>query len=419
VSIELNKRYREELMGLSHRMQEIISDTEKAGEWSAEQRTNFDAASGRATELEHKITELEADLARSARLTELNSVDYGKVLRAGSISETPEDNSEKRAAEYERTFGSYIRNGLDNLSGEQRQLLLENRAVGPGQVTATNTAGGYLIPPGYRAVMTEAMVAFGGLYNHANVITTSTGNPLQWPSNDDTSNVGAILEEANVVPAGSATIGTNTIGAYMYTSKLVLVSLQLLQDSAFDLDTWLPRKLGQRLGRAQSTHFITGNGTTQPEGIATNSTNGVTAASAALTYDNLIDLEHSVDPAYRASGTCRFLFNDSTLGVLRKLKDTQGRPLWLPVPVPGMPATINGVQYTIDQGVASVAATNKSVFFGDFHAGYIVRQVLDMQMARLSERYADLLQVGFFGFTRLDAKKDDPRAVRSLVHSAT
>src|SRR5690606_3555326 len=126
--------------------------------------------------------------------------------------------------------------------------------------------------------------------------------------------------------------------------------------------------------------------------------------------------EHSVDPAYRAGGNCRFVFNDATLAELRKLKDEEGRPLWLPVPVPGMPATINGNPYTIDQSMPTVSAsgTGVSVLFGDFRAGYVVRQSLDVQMVRLAERYADFLQVGFFGFARLDAVPDDASAVRGL-----
>jgi len=405
------KRKVEEQNKLFNRMQEIQRVAEEeARDWTAEERTNWDSANA-------KIDEVSSDIERLERAQHLDSVDYSQVVRAGSVAETPEDSDEKRTAKYERAFGQYLRSGMEGIGREERQLLMEKRTSGDGvQFAGTNSLGGYLIPPGYRAVMTEAMKAFGGLYNYANVITTSTGNPLQWPSNDDTGNVGEIVGENTPVGTQELTIGTNTIGAYMYSSKMVKVSLQLLQDSAFDLDTFLPRKLGERIGRIQSTHFITGNGTTQPEGIATNSTNGVTAAASALSYDNLIDLEHSIDPAYRASGRCRFLFNDSTLSVIRKLKDTQGRPLWLPVPVPGMPATVNGVSYSIDQGVASVGTTNKSVLFGDFHAGYIVRQVLDMQMARLSERFAELLQVAYFGFMRLDAKKDDTRAVRSLVH---
>lgn len=395
------------------RMQEIARVAEdEHRDWTAEERTNWDAA-------DVEITTVSADIERLERMANLGEVDYSQA-RQGTGADTPDDTPEDRAAEYEAAFSHFTRSGLDRLSPEHRQLMLANavdeRAVGPGQVVATPTLGGYLVPPGYRAVMTEALKAYGGMLNLANVITTSTGNPLQWPTNDDTGNVGAILEEANVVPQQNVVFGTKTLGAYMYTSKLVLVSYQLLQDSAFDLDNWLPGKLGERIGRALAAHFISGTGSAQPEGILTAAVTGATGATATtITYDNIIDLEHSIDPAYRAGGNIRFVFNDATLALLRKLKDTTGRPLWLPVPVPGMPSTLNGIGYTIDQAMPNVATGQKSVLFGDFKAGFLIRQVLDVQMARLAERYADFLQVGFFAFARYDSEPDAPGAVRCLI----
>jgi HK97 family phage major capsid protein len=396
------------------RMQEIQRAAEQQDDWTAEQRQNWDAADA-------ELTEVSGDIERLNRAAELEQVDYRQVADARTTEEQPErPAAEQREQEYERTFGQFMRGGLDRLSLDQRDLLMRNFVESRAQNTGTNSAGGYLIPPGYRTVMSEAMKAFGGLLNYANVITTSEGNPLQWPTNDDTSNVGAILAENTAVTAGDVTFGSRTLGAYTYTSNLVLVSLQLLQDSAFDLDTWLPRKLGERIGRIVATHLVSGTGTGQPTGVTTGVTTGSTGTgTTAISYDNLVDLEHSIDPAYRAGGNCRFIFNDATLAVLRKLKDSDGRPLWQPVPVPGMPATINGLPYAIDQGMPSPGASEKSILFGDFKAGLIVRQVLDTQMVRLAERYMDALQVGFFAFSRLDAKPDDPRAVRAFVHAAS
>lgn len=414
---DLLKRKIEEQNRLFNTMQEIQSRSEDDNrDWTAEERTNWDAANA-------DLDVVCGDIERIQSLAARDSVDRSQTIRAGvsddGPAETPEARNAAELVRYEDAFRSYIRHGHGRLSDEQRNLM-EMRASTDPQATTPGNVGGYLIPPGYRETMTEALKAYGGLYNHANVIHTSTGNPLQWPSNDDTSNKGAILAENSVVPVNQVLFGTKSIGAYTYTSNRVMVSLQLLQDSAFDLDTFLPRKLGERLGRITADHFITGDGSTQPEGILTNASTGVTAASGTggsqLTYDNLIDLEHSIDPAYRAIGNTRFLFNDKTLAVIRKIKDTQGRPLWLPVPVPGMVSTVNGVPYTIDQSMPDVGAGAKSVAYGDFNAGYIVRQVLDIHFMRLAERWADFLQVGFFAFLRLDAKVDDARAYKVLVN---
>jgi HK97 family phage major capsid protein len=401
-----------------NRMQDLQTRSESETGWTDEDRSNWDAA-------EKDLTTVSADIDRFERAAKLEKVDYSQVVetRGGGDVETPEQMEEKRAEQYSRAFGTYLRHGMERLDTEERQLLLQNQASPElrAQGVGTTTAGGFLVPPGYRTVLSEVLKAYGGLLNYANVITTSTGNPLQWPTNDDTSNVGAILSENSQVTELAVTLGSRTLGAYVYTSRLVLVSLQLLQDSAFNLDSWLPKKLGQRLGRGIAAHLISGTGSGQPMGIATNPTigkTGLTGQTLTVIYDDLIDLEHSIDPAYRGPN-CRYLMSDSTLKVIRKLKDTQGRPLWVPVPAPGFPPQINGWSYAIDQGMAVPGANAISILFGDFELGYIVRQVMDVQMVRLTERYADFLQVGFFGFQRLDAAPDDPNAVKAYKHSAT
>lgn len=410
----------EEQNKLWTRMQDIQRAAEEDGrDWTAEERTNWDAANER-------LDVVSGDIDRLERSAKLESADYFRDNPGGATGEveTPEQVEEKRAKKYERAFGTYLRHGLERLEHEERQLLLQNQASPElrAQGVGTTTAGGFLVPPGYRTVLSETLKAYGGLINYANVIHTSTGNPLQWPTNDDTGNVGAILaENTSIGSSVDVTLGSRTLGAYVYTSKLVLVSLQLLQDSAFDLDTWLPKKLGQRLGRAVAAHLIAGTGTGQPTGITTNVTTGktgLTGQTLTVIYDDLVDLEHSIDPAYRGPN-CRYCMNDASLKVIRKLKDTTGRPLWVPVPAPGFPSTVNGWPYFIDQGMPVMAANAKSILFGDFNLGFIVRQVLDVQMVRLTERYMDFLQVGFFGFQRLDAAPDDPAAVKAYVNSAT
>lgn len=400
---------------LWNRMQELrrVSEDEKR-DWTAEERTNYDAA-------EVELVQVSEDIERLERAAKLEKVDYRDAeAAAAEVEKRPSD--EQRAAAYGEAFGLYMRGGMERLDGEQKRMLQANQSEIRAQGIATGAAGGFLVPPGFRQTMQETMLAFGGIINHANVISTSSGQPLQWPTNNDTGNAGAILAENTAMTQQDVTIGTRTLGAYVYTSKLVLVSYQLLDDSAFNLDTWLPGKLGERIGRATATHLVSGTGTAQPEGIATNATAGKTGATGqtlTVTYDDLIDLEHSIDPAYRVSTKTRYVMNDATLKVIRKLKDTQNRPLWVPVPTVGMAATINGWPYTIDQAMPAPAANAKSILFGDFNAGFIVRQVQDVQMVRMSERFADALQVGFFGFSRLDAKPDDGSAVRAYVHSAT
>jgi HK97 family phage major capsid protein len=415
------KRKVEEQNKLFNRMQEIqrVAEEEER-DWTAEERTNWDAANTR-------IDEVSADIERLERQAKRDAPSYeGAIQATGSDNpeETPEERATKRGEAYQRAFSDYLVRGIGEMDVEQRRILArgwqadsETRALGE----SSNTAGGYTVPPGFRNVMSETLKAYGGLLNVCNVITTDTGNPLQWPTNNDTGNVGSLLSENTQISALDMTFGTRTMNAWKYTSGLVLVSWELLNDSAFDLAGWLPGMLGTRIGRAVAAHLVAGSGSSQPTGVTNGITigkTGLTGQTATVIYDDLVDLEHSIDPAYR-NGNVRYVMNDTTLRVLRKLKDTQGRPLWVPVPTVGFPATLNGIPYTIDQGMPTMAANAVSILFGDFHAGYIVRQVHDVQLIRLNERYADFQQVGFFGYSRLDGRPNDPAAIAAYKNSAT
>lgn len=394
--------------------------SQREAEWDAAERETWDKN-------EIRLREVSKDIERLERHAKTEAIDYSKIVNTGTPDEgrgTPEAEVEarelQRTKDYGKAFTSYVRGGLERVSNEERTLLLQNE--GPelrAQGIATTAAGGFLVPPGFRTVLSETMKAYGGLMNHANIITTSTGQPLQWPSNDDTGNVGSILTENTQVTNLDMTLGSRTINAYVYTSRLVLVSLQLIQDSAFDIENWLPKKLGQRLGRAVAAHLVAGTGTAQPTGILTNAIvgkQGANGQTVSIIYDDLVDLEHSVDPAYRDNAI--YVMSDQMLKVLRKLKDTTGRPLWAPIPAPGFPATLNGWPYYIDNSMPVPGASNKTIIFGNLNLGYLVRQVLDMQMVRFGERYMDFLQVGLLGFMRLDAQLDDPSAIRVYQHSA-
>jgi HK97 family phage major capsid protein len=410
--MDRHNRLVEERQKLWDRMQEIQRSAEAEDrDWTAEERTNWDKANTRLDEVCGDIERLE----RNARLA---ATDYTAVEAPAEERVEP---VEDRAGQYAEAFGAYIRHGMSGLDQAQQRMLQANysspeeRAQGAG----VDAAGGYLVPEEFRNMMTEAIEQFGGILNLANVITTSSGGPLTWPSNDDTGNVGAILGENTQIGEQDLTFGQTQIGAYTYTSKLVRVSWQLLQDSAFQLEPYLARKLGERIGRAAAAHFVSGTGTGQPEGLVAGATAGVTgavSATPAITYDNLVDLEHSIDPGYRENA--RYVLSDGALKILRKLKDADGRPIWQPVPAAGFPSTINGFPYTIDNSMAAPAAEEASILFGDIRAGYLVRRVLGIQLVTLKERYADFLQNGFFAYSRLDAMVDNAAAVRTFVHGA-
>lgn len=324
-------------------------------------------------------------------------------------------------AQYRKAFDTWMRKGISHLDAEQRQLLETNfRAL----QTDTGGAGGYTVPEGFWAKVTETMKYFGGSRQVAEIVPTSAGNPLPWPTNDDTGNTGEILDEGTAVSEQDLVFGQKTLGAYTATSKMVRVSNLLLQDTGVDLEGFLARRLGERIGRIQNTRLTTGTGASQPQGIITGATTGKTTAGAtAILYDELVDLIHSVDAAYRASGRCRFMLNDLILAYVRKIRDDSGgagvgRPIWEPSVQAGVPDTLLGYGYTVNNDMAStVATTNKTMAFGDFTAGYVVRVVSGGTMRRLEERYAEYLQTGFFGYERFDGLVQDASAYKLLVQA--
>nr|WP_218008036.1 phage major capsid protein [Herbidospora sakaeratensis] len=397
-----------------NRMQELRRGMDDR-DLTAEERQNWDEA-------EARLTVVSSDIERLQRAAQLDTVDRSQVIVAGGGQDGDQrGNDADRQERYSEAFYGFIRRGLDRLTPEQRELLAANFGEVRAQGVGVDSAGGYLVPEGFRNKMTETLVAFGGLMGQVSEIVTGTGNDLPWPTNDDTANIGAILGENTQISEQDLTIGQRKLGAHIYTSKLVRVSLALLQDNQFNLEAWLPTKLGTRIGRAVAAHLCTGTGVGQPEGITVGGTVGKTgavSATAVITYDDTIDLEHSVNSAYREGGNAKYVFADSMLKLLRKLKDGEGRPIWVPVPTAGFPATINGWSYTVDDGMPAPAPGAKSIAFGDFRQGYVARRVLDVQLQILRERYADYLQVGFHGFARLDGRVDDAAAFRLFQHGA-
>jgi HK97 family phage major capsid protein len=344
---------------------------------------------------------------------------------AESVAPTQRDDVDPEAGEYRQAFNAMLRRGVGRLSADQQSVLergfgeIDTRALS----SVTDAAGGYTVPDEFSNRLVETMKAYGGLLGIVDVLTTASGTDLLWPTNDDTANEGAILDENTQISEQDVAFGQGKLKAYTYTSKLIRVPLQLLQDSAIDIEAFLARRIGERIGRAVAGHIATGAGTTQPVGVA-NATvgfgvgvTGATGNTTTVTYDSLVDLEHSVDPAYR--GSAQYAMNDLTLAAIRKLKDSQNRPLWVPSVAGGVPSTINGRPYTIDNKLPAPAANAKSILFGDFKTGYIARRVSGAQVLRLSERYADFLQVGFFGFARWDGVIQDAAAVKAYKHSAT
>jgi len=397
------KKLREKRVTLADQAKALLDTAEKESrDLNAEETVSFDKIHGEIEELRGQVERIERQEKLDSELTESRGTKTTREDRRGGQYETADgDVAVVRAARIEaenRAFDSYLRNGFTDMTPEHRQVMAERRA----QSVGTNSAGGFTVAPAFYDVLTTALKAFGGMRQASTVITSATGATMPMPTENDVTNVGAILGENTQVTEQDVAFGVVNIGAFMYTSKSILVPLQLLQDSAFDLNAYLVQRLSERIGRIQNTHFTTGVGATQPFGVVTQATLGKTGAAgqvASVIYDDLVDLLHSVDPAYRDNA--RFMLADSTLQAIKKLKDSQGHPLWQPNVQAGAPDLLLGKGIVINQDIPAMAVSAKSILFGALDK-YFIRDVADISIIRLVERFADFGQVGFLGWARAD-----------------
>jgi HK97 family phage major capsid protein len=242
------------------------------------------------------------------------------------------------------------------------------------------------------------------MFSVADVIRTTTAEPMRWPTANDTANSGRQIGESSPVNTNiDPTFGQITWSAYKFTSDMILVPYELLRDNAVNLVQHLARMLGERLGRIQNNRYTVGSGTSTPKGIVTCAAAGVTTASpTAITFDEVIDLEHSVDPSRRRMPGVGYMFHDNVFKAIRKLKDAQGQYLWQAGANSGAPDTLNTYPYTINQDMSStISAGAVTMLFGDLSA-YKIRQVNEVRLYRLTERYRDNDQDGFVAFIEGD-----------------
>ncbi|HUQ69230.1 MAG TPA: phage major capsid protein [Planctomycetaceae bacterium] len=285
------------------------------------------------------------------------------------------------------------------------------------QTTGVGGAGGFTIPGTLMATLVSAMKLYGPMMVTSEVWVTDDGRSASWPTCDDTANTGSQVGEAqDVGTAADLEFGSITFGAYKQTSGVLKASHELVRDSALNIATVVGQKMGERLGRIVNTKATLGSNGGGPtlQGIVPAATVGKTAASAtAITMDELIELQHSVDPAYRVAPGVGWMMNDSTASYVRRLKDGNGDYLWQDAVQEGQPPRLLGNSVFINQDMASIATGNKTVLYGKLDE-YKLRIVSGVRFRQLNERYAETDQVGFISFLECDGALMNASATASL-----
>ncbi|AUS42549.1 phage major capsid protein [Ralstonia solanacearum] len=377
-----------------------LMENHTGDKWGAEQQTAYD--NGMA-DLDRINAEIKRNEEYLARLGEEAASGRPDGLINASVR-TPGAHSEES-----RALRAYLSGGISAMADEDVQRMRARRSpeVQAAMSTSAGPEGGYTVAQEYYRQLAEAMRAYGGLRNLATVIPTSTGADLNFPAADATAEEGEIVGQNQAVSKQDTTFGNKSVKVWKYSSKSIAVPFELIQDSMFDIELYIRSLLAMRLGRITSKHFVIGDGATQPNGIVTASSVGKVAAAGQVNtvgYDDLVDLEHSVDPIYRGGPKTGWLLHDQTIKAVRKIKDNNGRPIFVPGYEQGNPGgapdrLLNRPLYA-DQAMPQMAANAKSIAFGDY-SKYVVREVMDLTLFRMADsKYIENGQIGFIAFNR-------------------
>lgn len=408
------KKWREQrakLVGEAREHFAVMNDTDKPEADRTAAQAKWDKAMSDADSLFAKIT-------NSERMLDAEEEQEGRLAARADQRGVSADQLNTEDQAYADAWRVWLAQGPAGLTTEQNELIRAHRENLPkgAQTTTPGTGGGVTVPETTQAAVERALKQFGSVRRAATVLTMTSGEALILPTNDDTANKGARIGENVAVAEQDTVFGNKQLDAYIYTSKLIRIPIPLIQDSSVDIEGYIGSLLGERIGRIEEEEFTSGDGASKPNGIVTASLFGNTAAAAAaIAYVDLIELEHSVNPAYRQGS--KYMLGDTALKVLKKLVDGEGRPLWVPGVATKEPDTINGYPYEINVEMAAPASAAKSMLFGRLDK-YLIRDVGNVIMMILRERFAEYFQIGMVGFHRTDGELLDAGQgpVRHMVH---
>ena len=409
---------------LIHEMRDIYASAEKRGEG-----LNVDEeAKWAKVEADLKVTEARIEKGLEVRKM-LDSYDSDMSNATASTKEVRDAFTEKNVSTSEakpkeqRTYGEiydqWIRHGEKSLTKEERGILTQITTAG------SPTLGGYLSPETWANEVVESMKAYGAMLEVGNVYYTTGGDVHHIPTEDTTTSLGfQIAAQDTAIAVTDTTWGEKVMNAFEYTSGIIKLSEAMLSDDAYNATARVQGIIARRLGRVANRDLTIGTGTSLPFGVTVSAANSsvVAAADDAITRSELVRLLHSVDPAYRKSGSGKvgFMFNDSTMSAIRQIGfgSADDRPLWQPSMRVGEPDTIEGFPYFINQDMASMAIDAKAIIFGDF-SNYWIRIVKGLDITRSSEFYWNQRAIAYKGVMRFDGLLVDTASVKYLQMAAS
>ena len=362
---------------------------------SGEDAAVYDRMEADVVNLGKEIDRLERQAVIDAELAKVTAQPITNQPKEQPVGETK---TGRASDEYKRAFWNGMRN---KLSYDVQNAL----SIG------TDSEGGYLVPDEYERKLVEALQDEVFFRSLATVIRTSSGDrkiPIVTSRGE-----AAWIDEGGQFPESDDSFGQTSIGAYKLAT-MIKVSDELLNDSVFNIEAYISKEFGRRIGAKEEEAFFIGDGKGKPTGLfnATGGADmGITAASTSITFDDVMDLYYSLRAPYRNKAI--WLLNDSTVKAIRKLKDGNGNYIWQPSVKEGEPDRILNRPYRTSIYVPELAAGNRVMAFGDY-SYYWIADRQGRSFKRLNELYATTGQVGFLASERVDGKLILSEAVKTL-----
>ena len=374
----------------------LDTHSDNGGNVSAEDAATYDKMEKEVTDLTHDIERLQ----RQEQIDKMLSAPTSAPLtgKPGAKDE-PDDKPGIASKAYKTAFWDSIR----KRNWYDVQNVLE---------VGTDANGGYLVPDEYEHQLIQALTDENFFRSLAHVIQTDSGtHTIPIVASHGTA---SWMEENGLYPESDDTFDQITLSAYKLGTA-IKVSEELMNDSVFDLESYISTEFARRIGAAEEEAFLVGDGQKKPEGVFTKvaATEGATTeiANTTLTFDSIMDVFHSLRSVYRNRAV--WILNDSTVKALRKIKDGNNNYIWQPSVVAGQPDTILNRPYKTSIYAPELAAGNVPLLFGDF-SYYWIADRQGRSFKRLSELYAANGQIGFLASERVDGKLILPEAVRGL-----
>lgn len=329
----------------------------------------------------------------------------------------------KQAEEARSAIRSYMTQGKEYLSKEERKILFGPAGIlrdgeSRSQSSVTANLGAEMVREEYFNEFEKHMIAASGIMEAARIIRTKTGAALPWPTVNDTSNKGRRIGESVASTKTNVPTDKVTLYAYKYSSDHVLVPSELEQDDSYGFVSEIPAIQAERVARGFNEEATTADGSSKPQGITIGASNStLTVAVNTITRDDLLELKHKINRAYRGKKVAKWMFNDDTLMRIAKLAtgSADDRPLWLPSMRDDVPDTIEGHAYVINDDMPDLSTSgNRAILFGDF-SKFLVRIVRDFNVKRADEKHIDTDEIGFYGFARMDSRIINADAIKYLA----